>query len=239
MSLINAIRNAFLEKDKRGWDTIYFAIDVHGTIVVPNYKANDIPKTFYPLAKETLQVLTNRSDVTLILYTCSHPHEIKDYLEDFKENNIIVDYGNSNPEVRTDLEGYGNYDEKFYFNVLLDDKAGFNARTDWKEIYLFLTRPEPYSVTGVALGLVEKSLNDIKRLRDSLTVTLATSTLEEWIKSCKTSGDEFREAKMEVSALTSDAMGQAYSNALKLLTELEPSQDTSNEFGMVDWRETQ
>lgn len=138
MSLINAIEKAFQSKKARGWDTIYFAIDIHDTIVVANYKVNDIPKIFYPLAKETLQELSNRPDVKLILFTCSHPHEINQYLAYFKEYDIKFDFVNENPEVKTDVNGYGNYDEKFYFNVLLDDKAGFDATADWKEIYRLL-----------------------------------------------------------------------------------------------------
>jgi hypothetical protein len=138
MSLKNAIEKAFAQKEKKGWDTVYFAIDIHDTVVVANYKVNDIPKEFYPYAKETLQELTKRSDVKLILYTCSHPHEIVEYLAYFEEHGITFDYVNENPEVKTDLNGYGNYDRKFYFNVLLDDKAGFDARFDWIGIYMMV-----------------------------------------------------------------------------------------------------
>ena len=30
------------------------------------------------------------------------------------------------------------FDDKFYFSVLLDDKAGFDPDTDWKLIYDYL-----------------------------------------------------------------------------------------------------
>jgi hypothetical protein len=137
--ILSAIHNAFKKAKERGWDNSYFAIDIHDTIVEANYKVNDIPTTFYPFAKEVLQLLTQREDVKLILFTCSHPHEIDLYIKFFNENGIQFDYINENPDVQTDLNGYGNYDKKFYFNVLMDDKAGFNPLLEWEAIYWYLT----------------------------------------------------------------------------------------------------
>ena len=133
-SIIKAIEKAFFIKEKRNWDTIYWAIDIHDTIVKSNYEVGNIPKDYYENAVEVLQLLTNRKDIKLILYTCSHPHEVEKYHEFFAENNIKFDFVNQNPNVLTDLQGYGNYEDKPYFNVLLDDKAGFNPDEDWKLI---------------------------------------------------------------------------------------------------------
>lgn len=110
---------------------MYMAVDIHGTIVAPNYKAGDIPKEFYPGAKETLAALTADEETVLIMYTCSHPHEIEQYVQFFADHGIVFNYVNENPEVATDPNGYGCYDKKFYTNVILDDKAGFNPKTDW------------------------------------------------------------------------------------------------------------
>ena len=137
--ILSAIHNAIKKAKQRGWDTTYWSIDIHDTIVEGNYKTNDIPTTFYPFAKEVLQLLTQREDVKLILFTCSHPHEIDQYIQFFESNGIHFDYINENPEVQTDLNGYGNYDKKFYFNVLMDDKAGFNPLLEWEAIYWYLT----------------------------------------------------------------------------------------------------
>ena len=132
--IIRAIDNAFKLMKKRNWDKIYYFIDLHGTVVKSNYSTDDIPRDYYPGAKEGLQYLTNRDDIVLIMYTCSHPHEIVKYVEYFKESGIVFDYINENPEVKTDLNGYGNYDKKPYMSVLMDDKAGFDGETDWLEI---------------------------------------------------------------------------------------------------------
>ena len=133
--LNNAINKAFQIRIKRNWDHIYFAVDIHDTIVQSNYTAGNIPTEFYPVAMEALQILTERKDVKLIMYTCSHPHEIQQYLDFFESNGIHFDFVNENTDVKTDMEGYGNYDKKPYFNVLLDDKAGFNPYEDWEMVY--------------------------------------------------------------------------------------------------------
>ena len=140
MSILNAIlKNHFEYKEKRGWDKTYWFFDIHGTILKPNYTYGNTPKDFYPYAKETLQFLSKLPDVCMILYTCSHPHEIEEYVKLFEENGIKFEYVNDNPEVVTDVNGYGCYDKKPYVNVLFEDKAGFDPETEWK-LVLFLMR---------------------------------------------------------------------------------------------------
>lgn len=95
----------------------------------------DTPSDFYPMAKETLKLINGLSDVVMILYTCSHPHEIDEYLQLFDGCGIFFKYVNNNPEVKTEVNGYGCYDKKPYMNVLFEDKAGFNPETDWQEVY--------------------------------------------------------------------------------------------------------
>lgn len=132
MSVIKAITKSFLEKERKNFDTLYYLFDIHGTILKPNYEVNNIPTEFYPNAKETLQLLSKIPDICLILYTCSHPNEIEQYLQFFKNNDIEFKYVNENPEVQTQLNGYGCYDKKPYMNVLFEDKSGFDPETDWE-----------------------------------------------------------------------------------------------------------
>lgn len=134
MSILKAIKNAYELKTKRNYDRLYFFFDIHGTILKPNYEYGNIPTEFYPHAKETLQYLTTLEDVVMVLYTCSHPHEIDQYIELFKENNIEFKYINENPEVKTQVDGYGCYDKKPYINVLFEDKCGFSGDDDWLPI---------------------------------------------------------------------------------------------------------
>lgn len=138
MSIIRALEKFYEDKEKRNWDKGYFFIDVHATILKPNYQHGNIPKEFYYFAKETLEYMSGISEICLILYTCSHPHEIEEYLNYFKSLNINFKYVNENPEVKTDINGYGCYDKKPYMNLILDDKAGFNPDIEWKEVYNFM-----------------------------------------------------------------------------------------------------
>lgn len=128
MSIIKGIEKSFKFKEKRGWDKIYYYFDIHETILYPDYNNTD-PLKFYPHAKEVLQYLSKREDISISLYTCSYPHEIQRYLNFFEENGIHFDYANKNPEAKN--TNYGYYEDKPYFNVLFEDKAGFDAETDW------------------------------------------------------------------------------------------------------------
>jgi len=128
MSIVKAISRAFQNKEKRGWDKIYFYFDIHETILYPDYNNKDKLK-FYEYAKEVLQYLSKRNDITIALYTCSYPKEIERYLNFFNENGIEFEYINKNPDVKN--TSYGYYEDKPYFNVLFEDKAGFDAENDW------------------------------------------------------------------------------------------------------------
>jgi len=139
MGILKSIQtNHFEYKVKRNWDRTYWFFDIHGTILKPNYSYGKIPTEFYPHAKETLQFLSGLSDIVMVVYTCSHPHEIEEYVNLFKENNIHFKYINENPEVLTQPDGYGCYDKKPYMNVLFEDKAGFDAETEWIEVLEFM-----------------------------------------------------------------------------------------------------
>ena len=79
----------------------------------------------------------------LIMYTCSHPEEIEKYLELFESKGIKFNYVNENPEVSG--TEYGDFTGKPYMNVLLEDKAGFDAEEDWKKIGNLLNKyPKDY-----------------------------------------------------------------------------------------------
>lgn len=128
MSIVKAIDRAFKNKEKRGWNKIYFYFDIHETILYPDYNNID-PLRFYPYAKEVLQHLSAREDVAIGLFTCSYPKEIERYMKFFAENDIVFEFANKNPDVKNTTYGY--YEDKPYFNVLFEDKAGFDAETDW------------------------------------------------------------------------------------------------------------
>ncbi len=139
MSIIRAIKQSFLDMERKGFDKLYYFVDLHSTCIKPNYKAGDIPTEFYPMAKEALQLLSDSEEICLVMYTCSQPNEVVQYVKFFEENGIKFEYINENPEVTTENGGYGNYDKKPYFNVLMDDKCGFSGDEDWTGIFDFFT----------------------------------------------------------------------------------------------------
>ena len=130
--ITRAIENCLRNAKARLWEKTYWAFDIHGTILKPNYKPNEISREFYPFAIDVLQILDKRKDIVKILYTCSYPIEIEQYVDLFSQHQIYFDHINQNPEVANG--GYGYYQDKFYFNVLMDDKAGFDGETDWRAI---------------------------------------------------------------------------------------------------------
>ncbi len=139
MSITHAIKNCFKIAKERKWvGSVYFSFDIHDTIIVPNYKVGDIPTDFYPEAKEVLQMINDRPDIDMIMYTCSWPKEIEEYLRFFESQGINFKYVNENPDVKS--EGYGCYDKKFYCNVLFEDKAGFDPKKDWERVRKLLEK---------------------------------------------------------------------------------------------------
>ncbi len=136
--ITKAIEKAFAVKEARGWEKTFWAFDIHETILKPNWEVNNLPTDFYPGAKEVLQLVSKRQDIVSILYTCSYPKEITRYLKFFQSHDIHFDHINENPEVEN--SGFGYYEKKPYFNVLFEDKSGFDATEDWFKVMELIKR---------------------------------------------------------------------------------------------------
>ena len=137
MRLISNIEKVFNGLNNGSFKCIYIMVDVHNTILKPTF---DKKETFeyFPYAKETLKLLSDNENIKLIMWTSSYDDKIKMYLKHFEENGIIFNFVNENKE-------YGNvsfacFDTKFYYDIGIDDKFGFDAENDWEEIYTFLTK---------------------------------------------------------------------------------------------------
>ena len=135
--IVDSIKKEFDKAKKRFWTQIYAMIDIHETVVKPNYDVNNTPTECYDHAISVLKAIQDRGDIVLIMWTCSHKPETDFYLKWFKEKHgIDFKYVNENPEVTNG--SYGCFDKKPYTNILLDDKAGFNPETEWILIDEFL-----------------------------------------------------------------------------------------------------
>lgn len=133
--IVSQLDKSYKLMEKRNWDTLYISVDIHDTILESTY-STEISKVPFRFALETLQLLSKRKEIVLILWTCSKKEDITEYVKYFSENNINFKYVNSNPEVQD--KSYADYSEKFYANLILDDKAGFSALEDWEELFRYL-----------------------------------------------------------------------------------------------------
>ena len=127
------IESVMQQKTIRGWDRVYWAIDLHDSIITGKYNKFNQGATIYPYAKETLDFLFLSECHRTILWTSSYSEAVDDVLKRF---DLKFHYFNENPECpNTEL---CDFSKKFYFNILIDDKSGFEG-TDWEKIYLALT----------------------------------------------------------------------------------------------------
>ena len=79
MMIKQAIKNALSVKSIRGWDTLYWAIDLHGVILIPNYD-KIVKLEMYPGVEKIMQLLTLDPGNKLIMYTASKKTEIEKYV---------------------------------------------------------------------------------------------------------------------------------------------------------------
>ena len=139
MSIIKAIKRAYQIKKERNWDTIYWCIDLHGVCLKSNYKNGEY-EWINVDALECLQLISSLSESKIILWSSCYKSDKVLIKKLFELNDIKVLSFNSNKEVQN--TNTGNFNEKFYFSVILDDKAGFDPDIDWREIYEYLNNKQ-------------------------------------------------------------------------------------------------
>lgn len=135
MSAVRAFKNANERKHQRNWDTLYILLDIHSTVMVPNW--DGVSKDFYPLAIETLQEISKDKTYKIIMWTCSKKEDRDHYKQLLEDRGISIYAVNENPDTEGVLN-WGDYSQKLYCNVLLDDKAGFDPYTEWAEVLNYL-----------------------------------------------------------------------------------------------------
>ena len=134
--IIKAVDKAFRAKKERAWNRLYWSIDLHDTIMTATYKKNNTGSKIFPDAIPVLRTLSKMEDQVLILWTSSYKEPADKVLSDLRKLNINFDYFNENP-----LEPNNalcDFSKKFYFNILLDDKAGFDPEIDWFRLNIYL-----------------------------------------------------------------------------------------------------
>lgn len=132
--ITKAINRAYKLLETRD-DTIFWCIDLHGVCLASNYISNEYA-FINEECLEALRLISNDKVSKVILWSSCYPSEYEHIINFFNQNDIRVDYFNENP-LCWNTE-YGNFDKKFYFSILLDDKAGFDPSVNWQEIIEFL-----------------------------------------------------------------------------------------------------
>lgn len=135
---MNFITKAFKKNKSKGWNKIFICVDLHEVIITPTYSRLNDGAEIYPHARAVLQRWTEREDVCLILWTCSHDNALRDIRDRLANEGILFDYVNENPEVPS--SDICDFSGKFYMDIGLDDKFGFDAANDWLAIKRDLKR---------------------------------------------------------------------------------------------------
>lgn len=133
-SICKAIVAAYDKSIKRNFNHIYIALDLHETVFEPTYSKGDF--NFYPGVLQSLKILNGYKELKIIISSSLLDEDKIKLLQFFKEHEIDILAINENPnELDT---SYASFKEKYYFSILIDDKAGFDPLTDWKPtIYSF------------------------------------------------------------------------------------------------------
>lgn len=124
------LKKTFADYKAKGWDRIFVLVDVHGTIIPSG--SHDEFRFITEDAKEVLKWFSDRSEVRLILWTSSYMTEYSRVCNWLREYGIIVDYVNQNPEAKDTARAC--FAQKPYYNIVIDDRAGFEPETDWAEL---------------------------------------------------------------------------------------------------------
>lgn len=123
-----AIERAYRVAKERGWDRVYWALDLHGTCIESNYKSNEYG-WINESCRDVLRELAAYPETNLILWSSLHQADKIGVSQFFESEGIRVVGINHNPfEANT---ATGNFDEKFYMSIIVDDKAGFDP-VDWE-----------------------------------------------------------------------------------------------------------
>jgi hypothetical protein len=132
--IVKAVDRAYRVMHERGYNRVYWAIDLHGVCLHSNYETGGYA-WINEDAPRVLKLISDRPESVIILWSSVHDREKSDIMQFFGKHGIAVHGINANPYEGNDVVCV---EEKFYFSILLDDKAGFDPKTDWKSIEDYL-----------------------------------------------------------------------------------------------------
>ena len=89
MDIAKAFEVAFNRKIEKNWEKIYVVVDIHDTILHACYE-NEETYDYYPYSREALQLMTNREDICLILWSGCYDEIMNEYRSRFAEEGILI-----------------------------------------------------------------------------------------------------------------------------------------------------
>lgn len=129
MTIFN-IEKTYRDKAIRRWPNVYWCIDVHDVILEGKYSLMNEGANYSPNALRVLKMLTNKPETVLILWTSSYPAPISKVLDGLEKEGIKFKFVNENRDCPNDK--LCDFGRKFYMNIGLDDKFGFDGPGgDW------------------------------------------------------------------------------------------------------------
>lgn len=130
MSIVRAIERAYRITAERGWDRVYWALDLHGTCISSNYQKG-VYSWLTPECGPILKEISQLPETNLIVWSSLHDSDKIGIATFFKEAGVKIIGINENPlEKSTDT---GCFDQKFYMSIIVDDKAGFDP-DEWPQV---------------------------------------------------------------------------------------------------------
>lgn len=126
-----AVRAAYTKMAERKWDSIYYLLDLHGTVFIPDYEGHSFKA--YESASNGLKRICALPETKLIIWSSVREADKEMYIKELCKLGVprekIIGF-NVNPlEDKPTL--VGDFSEKPYFSVIVDDKAGFSPYGDW------------------------------------------------------------------------------------------------------------
>lgn len=79
--------------------------------------------------------MSKYNNIYMIMWTSSNNSDCLKYSYRFHENDICFNTINNNIECQN--TEYADFSKKFYFDVGIDDRFGFNPYIDWFFLYLY------------------------------------------------------------------------------------------------------
>lgn len=130
MSIKKSIRDALKKYKDRNFSSLYVVVDAHDTFLRATYDPTRPFEFINDDAKTALQFLSAIDEVDLILWTSMWDEDAEHLMSWLAHQGIHFDDFNQNQY--EDSTAYANFDQKFYFSLLFDDKAGFDPDVDWQ-----------------------------------------------------------------------------------------------------------